>query len=564
MPPATPDALRRAVETERESGVEDARVFGELGPMLMELLRTSSDERVLRSALLALGRIGDEPARPGKSPSHAAQIAKWLSHPSAYVSEAAVQALGWLGDRNAAVILAALVRDQDPGRELCGEHEVPIRIRALAAGGLGMIGARASSLETRRFAVHYLTAGLADRASSYPDLASSCVIALGLVRLDGEVGDRASSQPAHPSFSLEAEIEHLIAVLENEALSLWARGHVPLALARLARGADPALRDRVVEGLLELADPDRRTRHEILAGALFALGELGDCDEDELDARIRASLRGSAMDGDPRRSSLAALALGEVAGRAGSGKGEPLAAAGITADFLADRLERAKGLSRPWIGLGLGVLGHGLRAQGRELPSGARAALARALEHSSMSEQSGAFVLAAGLSGVREVSPVLVDRMDESTSTQRARAVLALGLAGESTAMDSLRELCADAIHEPILFEEGALARALLSDPELESELLEALPRCECNHSTQGVAGALAWVGGVESFDALLARASEGERSSSERALCIESLGWLAAPKGPRSAVEWTRGVNLALLPPVVSHPTETGWFDAL
>jgi len=152
-------------------------------PALLEALDREENPIVVRSLLIALAKIGDEPGPTGGS--YLAQVLRgYLKEGNQGVEETAAIALGILGADAALEDLVALVTDSYEGRRrLVEDAEVTYRTRAFAAYGLGLLGSDTRSEAVRRRIVEVLARTLTSDDSPSDDLGVACVLALGLVPL---------------------------------------------------------------------------------------------------------------------------------------------------------------------------------------------------------------------------------------------------------------------------------------------------------------------------------------------------------------------------------------------
>jgi hypothetical protein len=144
-------------------------IRGTVVPALRQALRSERQNDILDACLVALARIGDSQAEDGSEPL-AADIKRFLSNSSAQLSETAAISLGILASDSAdtvAILLALLADDVVTLREhdVRMRGAVPVRTRAFAAYGLGLVGSRAgeesrlrinSALAADRFDLRFL------------------------------------------------------------------------------------------------------------------------------------------------------------------------------------------------------------------------------------------------------------------------------------------------------------------------------------------------------------------------------------------------------------------------
>ncbi len=514
---------------------------------MQEALSRADDTRLVARLLLALARIGEPPPYEGieDAPAIAPLLIEHVSDSNREVAETAVIALGVLGTTDSLVRLADLVHDAKPGRKLCGRNRVPTRMRALAAYGMGVAARHLDRYEASRYAVHHLSRVLDAETRKNVDLQVACVIALGMVRLDPAQSPGAGSVSASwPSSGWAAQVDHLLALLEDEDRPRLVRAHVPTALARLLVGAPADVKERVARVLIAGRSPRVEKDADVRRGCVIALGTIGDRDDDEIDAAIRAALVESVQGRDGPARSFAVISLAQVAMRSGGGSEVPPASEQDVMTLLLGQLSRGKSLLRPWAGISLGLVGHARRRDGRPPSKDAEAALSCMLDGTQAPEVTAACAVGAGLAREvrlrRDVEELL---LDSGLEAYRGHLAVSLGLMGDPASLPSLRRVMADALHEPLLMEQAAIARALLVDRDLNGELLERLEECECWASTWGVTRALGWTADHRALRPLLDLLRDTRRSEPERGLAAEALGWIA----DKESLPWDAWISSSL-----------------
>lgn len=561
--PVTPRADRLpSDDLGRRAGLSAARVYGELVPALVAELEAEKDPFFQRRALLALGRIGEAPRGTfaGAVPLFDVLSAR-LREGNLGVAEAAVVSLGALGSSDAVQLLAELVSDTERARDAVARGRVPVRMRALAAYGLGISGSSDVPVVVRRFAVHSLASVLSADVAHYPDVQAAAVIALGLSPVPG--GGDGSAEDAPPSAGLAAQVRFVLDLLEDEDQPRMVRTHAPTAVARLlASGEVPdELREIAFERLFSALD--RREDVAVRRSAVLGLGALADADEDPHDVEARSRLTAMLEKGDLPSRSFAAISLAQIASRAGTGAGEPYAAVEPVARTLSRQLVRGKSFERPWAALALGVMGFHLREAGETLPQNAADALRGELRREHNPIESSAMALAIGMVGDARGLEDIAERLaDEKADDFVGHFAVGLGLLRQRAAIEPLAELMADAEHRPERMENAALGRALIGDRTLLDELVDRLDDCDCAVSTRGVGRALAWAADERGIAPLLAIARDSEKPALTRANAVEALGRIA----DRSNVAWdvriSRGLNYLDAPTSLTDPTGYGILD--
>lgn len=537
-------------------------VYQDLVPELLEQLEGARDSALIGELLVALARIGEAPRLEGcdAPPPLRPRLAAFLGDGNPAVRERAALALGLLGDPASVSMLGELVVDSRAGRELVGGGRVDLRLRAQAAHALGLAAARGERFLSR-YVVHVLGEVLAgDPAGT--DLEAACIAALGVTRLE-RVGS-AEDDGAVPGASRSALVAAVLARMEGRDRGEPARIHAPTALARLASDLPEhaAMRRAAIERLIDAADPRSKERDPVRRSAVLALGMLGDADGEELDREVRRVLDAAARNGDLTTRGFALVALGQVAGRPGSGPAPFAASAEVEADLVA-RLVRGQGWSRPWAALGLGVLGHGRRQHGELLEPRTADVLLESLRESRSTITTPALALAVGLLGDERGRVQLQNRLrDLADEEARAACALGLGLMDTREARGVLAEVQAEAGHWPRLAESAALARRLLGDDGVRADLVATLASCDCQRTVLSAARGLAWTGDAAAVPELRAILRDADRPASVRAAATLALGWLADDELVPFDAVYSVGANYADAPSTLTDPLGHGLLD--
>jgi len=552
----------------RRAGLTWSAVYGEVLPALLAALEGTHDQRLVRGILIALARIGEAPPFEGAGPAPQLEplIARHVADSNQSISETAAIALGVLGSRSGVAHLAELAADTKAGQELCARPRVPVRLRAFACYGMAVSASFEPSEEVTRFVIHHLARVLDEDGAEHPDLSAACVIGLGLVRLDPRRGPVLGKADADwPSSCFAAQVEHLLALLQDEDAPRFARAHAPTSLARVVSGGPEVVRGRAAAELVKRADPRIEDDFHVRRSAVLAMGILGDADEDEADEHLRVALEEAAASSDELMRSFAVIALGQVGARAGNGAGSPLAAGPSATAFLAQRLARGKSRTRPWVGLGLGLFGNGLAQSGQLMARAPADALLHEVESTRSPEYLAAYSLASGLyadTRAREAVEEHLSRVQDPS--YRGHVAVSLGLMGDRAALPALRAVMAESLHKPRIQEQAAIARALLGDRDLIPELLERLDECDCWTSSWGVTRALAWTADHRALEPLLEFLADDGRTAGERGLAADALGWIC----DKERVVWDSrisfGLNYTAATETLTNPLGFGILDTL
>jgi len=507
-------------------------------PALIEVLDEEGQPQVLSGCLTALARIGDVPTASGER-SAAEVITSFFANSNQQMSETAAISLGILGRRSSLGDLGSLVDDGPRGRELCGRSEVPVRTRAFAAYGIGMLANQSDNRDVKRFAAHRLANALSQDDTASHDLGVACVNALSLVELP--------SVPAHwtgeaversPSASREAMLRFLLGRFDHRKLKEPVRAHLPRAMARIvgterAGDGSSATRAAVASALLKTLGNSRADR-TVRQGCVIGLGLLGGASESGLDREIRKALEGKITDGEVMSRHLALIALAQVSSRRGP-DGSLAAAADGTARLL-HHLAVGKSRSRPWAALALGVQGHRLLELDRELSDETSAAIRASLDDCRSPEDVGAYALALGLRRDIASAPLLLEKLFAFNDDHaRGSIALALGMIGDHDAIGVLQRLLPEAAYRPNLLRPTAIALALLGDKSLVGYLTRQIEETDSSARRAVYAWALAEVGDVRAVDPVLTMLTDRELPALARGIATLAIGFICE----RGRVPW-------------------------
>ena len=538
-----------AVRSGPDAAAESARAWDEVGerilPEIVTALQSNTDYDPRMASLIALARMCDGGVR--RRASDVATLCKERQNdPNRTVAEASIMALGILGSEATVPELCALLRDTPDARRKLGGREVPERTRAFAALSLGLLGARTTNEDVRRYAVHSLTAQLSEPNAATPDTHAACSIALGLVPLGATSTEDsgASTSPAGrasdqkgclaPDAHATVELDLLLGLLKNPKAPTYVRAHLPQSLARLASPGSG--HEKVVRALLDrLADPTEKA--EIVQGCALALGTLSDAGADKLDVDVRGALTRLADEGDVQARCFALIALAQNAGR---GEGPGLEA---TRTRLTQGIEAGRSRERTWSALALGVLEHSRRGKGATHEASA-ATLVRALKDARAPEEVGAFAIGCGLAGVRAATPLLIERLSQ---VKEARALgyvqVALGLLDAPEALSPLNAMLAESRLCSEKLPQTALALTLLEDPLLVPNLIALLGEGTSQSTIGAAASALGAVGDRRAVEPLLALLHDAKNTPATHAAAIAALGRIC----DRDRLPWQHAVSIGL-----------------
>ncbi|MCP3919110.1 MAG: hypothetical protein GY711_26505 [bacterium] len=554
------DALRPGEEQVRQLIV----------PALLRALKNERDNDVVSGSLVALAKIGDPPrkSRDGRSRTSLADVVRpFLEDPNQEIAETAAVCLGILGSAGSAPHLASLLVDDAHGRKISGNFAgVPLRTRAFAAYGLGLIGHRVDDDELRRSIARTLFRTLdgAARKLSTPDVAVACATALGLVPLPVvDVFD--PEQPGEPWSSRQAAVAHLAALVDDGSRRDVVRAHAPVATARLLAGSGlDAARGRVAvlwtEALLE-----ERAPVEVLWSLAFALGSIGDADKDLQDKRLRAALTESSLRGKNRElRQFALIALAQAASRVGSGEA-PLAGVAPARQHILALLNRGGSSIRPWAALASGIMGHALRKADAPLDATCDIALLVSLRGAKAPREVGAYAIAAAMRGIEEAAPLLVAKLDEvADDDTRGYVALGLGMLGDPLGLEPVQTVVRQSKYRPALLRQAAISLGLLGDKAIVPDLIGMLRKASSLSAQASIAYGLGAIGDSRSVAPLIEMLEDETITPRARAFAAVSLG-IVADKEPRPwNAKLAAGINYRARTATLTDQASAGILDIL
>ena len=542
----------------------EEQIHDQVVPAILELLDGQRDDDVVTACLMALGKIGD---RPGDEHDLVAVITQWLDHANQEVEETAALALGLLGERRAATLLAALMHDEREGRKAVGGGKVDLRTRTFATYGMALLGAGAQHEAERRFCAVHLVQLLESDDAGRPDLSTAAILGLGLQRLgDGELPEldkrgRAVEGSARPTESRQALTQFLLEHLDDSRLERHVRALVPVALVRLDDGAYPSSKPRIVDALVPIARGDVKAELQVRHGAIHALGLLGDDDADLADERIRAALDLASEEADRLGRYLSLVSLARVGAREGAGH-----RAGARSEIrgkLQRLLVRGQSAQRPWAALGLGLIERASMAQGEEPSLGLRLTLRERLAKPGSPSERGAIMTALGLIGDQESAPAIEKHLTTGDYEVRAQAALALGMMDYRPAIPQLMRMVSQGGLQPAILRDAAIALALMRHKDVVPLLLAAVSTTNTVVVRASAARALGYVGDTTAVEPLLEVLRARRGTSIARAFAVVALGVIC----DRSPFPWNSQLAQDLgwyeTPPTLHEPVnQTGVVD--
>lgn len=494
--------------------VVDAAFQSVAAPALRRLLATEDLNFDIRSAAaIALAKCGDETVVP--TLGRMARGEGGRAHK--VVEESAALAFGLLG-KDGDDIRSTLLQIVDDKQRNASY------VRPFAAVSLGLLGARPGGEDTATTeALLRVIAGKETKG----DVKPACLLALGL-------GRHVSAVP------------ELLSILDNGRASV--PGSDPLsdvemayAVEALGRMGEPGLPGvdggtEVVDALIDRAlDRGRgQVPPAVRWSAAIALGRLGPACDGAVQTRIVRTLRdllprkGRRSLSDDSLRNFSMIALAEIAAA-------PQVQEATRRDVilsLAYQLDHGSTISRPFAGLGLGIVGRALAAgHGTVLEEDIRRPLREAFVTVRDPDARSAFAVASGLARDPLAVEALVATLGDRGNTPRLRgySAVALGMIGDTAASDLVHQVLAQE-NDRELRVHLAVAAGLFGDFSVVRTLVGILESGEESQYVLGSAAlALGQIGDERAVEALvrIAEDTQDRYPYLTRALATVALGQL-------------------------------------
>jgi HEAT repeat protein len=510
---------------------------------MLEALEKERSNDILTGAMIALAKIGDVLDESGES-QFVDVISGFLKDGNQEVAETAAIALGILADERSIETLVSLMKDDAAGRKAVGSTEVPVRTRAFAAYGLGLIGHETADNVSRQLVAEHLIDILESPKLSRRDVKVAAMTALGLVPLnwaaDESIEVEEKSNAKHVA-SRVALLEYLIdyslqsEMRANESTRHWfVIAHAPIAIARLLdRDAADAPSDlhaeyktKIKDHLLAMVGKHSKMKDEVQQSATIGLGIIGDADGDDADKEIRSELLRLIKDGDQQSRRYALIAMGQAAGQPGSGDDPMAGSADIRANYMS-QISRGKSGLRPWAALGLGVMGRALIDNQETANADATAALRTACAKEKAPSNVGAYCLGLGLRKDHEATDIILEKMNGFKGNQDTRgdAAIALGLMEQSTVIPDIQKIVEESKYKPELLKSASIALGLLGDKDVVPQLLTMLKESKGLATQAALSSALGQIGDARSLDPLIELLKDNQQTDLARGFAAVALG---------------------------------------
>ncbi len=525
----------------------EATIRDTIVPALIQALKTENNNDIVTGAMLALakiGKVGDEVSEGGKSRFQGV-IQPFLRDSNQEIAETAAVALGVLGNPVSVPDLKHLLLDTPSERmRLVGsESGVNYRTRAFAAFGLGQIGYETTDLAVRRDIVDALWQICESPRMATRDIKVAAVIAMGLVPLDVEPVDPAAdvenegSKTAAAPTNRGEQIQYLIDFFQadkDKNKHFLVRAHAPRAITKLLEGLPSEQYRKLKKQVVAVLEPYVSKRghigqRELRQSAALAFGQLGDLDGDQEDVIIRKALMEATGNKSQQVKFFSVIALGQLGGRPGDNREDPLAGLEEVRETLMTHLARGKTQVRPWAGLAIGVMERGLDNHEVEQSEASLLALRSALKKTKTVVEVGAYAIACGIAGDTDAEAVLLDKLDTMADDEvRGNIAIGLGLMNSVAALQDIQEVVAKSKYRGELLKQAAIALGLLGDKDVVTTLIIQLEEAKTLTTQAAIASALGFIGDARSVDPLVEMLGDQTKTGPARGFAAVALGIVA------------------------------------
>jgi len=443
----------------RGAGVSAGVRESVVSPSLARALERTNNADVNSACLIALAKSG------GDTPDAEILdvIRARLTRSHIEVREAAVLAMGILGNSDAFDDLDALVRNTRRGRQVVGRDNIGDRVRTFAAYALGLLVNRSEDAALKGKVLDSLLATLQDSQLKDRDVLTGVLNAIRLVNLD------AADGAAH-----KRVLWKTLAALEDYQGRRFTdqragpQSHVLTAIAALA-GRGDGLEQQRAKALV--ADQLGRPRLDAMVyrSATIALGQMLAPEDDDY---FEILARRVAQPPDPLVRKLGMIAFGEIGGEAAFQQ--------LRAALRGNRRD-----VQAWAAIGLGVLGHNApkkpaTTQRPNQANGLRAAtgklLLSSLRKNRDKDVQAAIAIGLGMAGYREAAADIRKLLEKYMKLGEFSGHLCVSLALlDDTKSIPLIQQAMATIDQPVLYGHAALALARLDQLDASSTAISAL-----------------------------------------------------------------------------------------
>lgn len=495
-------------------------------PALLQALGKGGRQELSIFALHALAKLRDESEAELDDIKAFDGVAKRLIQSgNQEVAEKALLAFGIRGSDRYFPLLRDVLHDTREGRQWVGRQRVGLRMRTFAAYSLGLLGERTKSNEIKVGIYEALNARLWNERV---EIQAACLTALGLTAMPASIDTNDQDQLALLSGrTRQHQVLNLISFFEDGDQSFVSRSQAPAAIARLLEDASASLRGRAAFSFLRASAQYSKEQMEVQNASVIALGQLGHAGSDAIDKQIRDHLEQVAFRSNSNRSTrfFGIVALAEASARPGKGK-DPFEGLEEVRKLLLQRVGRARGATKAWTCLALGLLERNALSRGSVPSPDVGRALRGLLKKTRSSETAGAIAIALGLIRDAESEELLKERMLETGEEyMRAYAALALGMLGNTSSIPALRSILSESKARPAVIENTAIALSLLKDQTIGPELLQMLKKSSRPTVQSSIASALGWIRDPRPVSELCRLLNDPRKNETGRAWTAVAIG---------------------------------------
>lgn len=462
--------------------------------LLLKLGESHPD--IADSAAIALSRT----AQAGNAEVVLEALVGTLRHKEKTAREAAALGLGILCSREAVPTLRHLMLDTAEGRRLTGaDQHVEDMVRAFAAAALGMIGDPSVIPDLKNV--------LADqRLRSQRDLQMMATLALGLFE-EGQ----------------ELIVPYLVSMVTDRSINTHVRCQAPISIGRLnvtrldgspaARAAIPQL----VECLL-----DDRTDFDLCRSLAISLGMLAGIGDPEPSDALRTTIERCS---DAQTRHFAIMALAQIGARDKSFSEHEAEHHKMLYSLMAEMVRTDRPSHQPFGALAVAI--HARAHQALRAEAGDK--IHEVFLRVSNPSYRGAMAVALGLLGHRPAQEDLWTRFEEARDSRlQGFLALSLGLLGETSKAETLREMIAHKGIDPALRLQLARALGLMADVRAVDTLADYLKNVGSLSEGASCAQALGLIGDRSVIDSLTGIVRDTTKGETQRGFAIAALGILA------------------------------------
>lgn len=437
-------------------------------PALKRALDSSNQRHMVAACMMAMAKI-----RQDHKDFQLLDVFKpRLRSKNQQVRETAALAMGLAGITGEEALdqLIALSLDSPAGAELTG-GPVRSRTRAFALYGLGLYAQQHTSTEPQRRALTTFRSVLEDKQLRDRNLKIAAIHGIGLLSLTWtDATDKALLDVALDTLSRYY-------TKRSGPGTRLVQSHCPTAITKLLQCGHPRRDEFMRLFLADISGADKeRLALDLGRSCTLALGQLGAVPQlssppDNLDRKCGELLRANAESHtDEQTCFFTLMALGQIGGEQ-------------NVKFLLRHLDGDDQAARPWAALAIGVQAftrHKARADLGEVPQPELEigeALKKQFDVATDAQLVGALAIALGLARHIDAGDAMQQRLLANLADEEQASYLALGLGimGDRTSIEAIRQARNAAKTQPYLIWRTATALALLGDKTVSEKLQKSI-----------------------------------------------------------------------------------------